>query len=451
MDLRAYANSSGFISVSLDEFNLRDSTNDVPLACDWPSQGADNNPPSKTTSAGPGDCNVPYVGFLYPNVCTQGPDGFAILQGNYSASNFYDITALNLYEPYYVSCVQDIHPLTRYEFSPLSTQGIPQDSNGTAVSFVNSPSVTFSSYGYWQPGVSSTAAAYMNSTFVPFLHTYYTIYAADEWGNFALLRFKLSGTTSFPTLKEKLCHAPTDGSVYLKPISLQGPPIQNMTIVVNHTGASIGNFYCGGGSYSVTGYSASQGYVKISGYDNQPTTGTYGFSLDYNGRGGADEVFASPYTNEQNASVYATITLPSFDLNWTVCYHDSPCAATGVTSTSSCSSTSAISTSISPETTYISLDNFTQYGAPIFSPANVTVTIGVNNTVTWVFPPTNGGFPHVIGSITWISGPACGPTFDSGQLPTGASFTFTFTVPGTYVYESVPHGGTKGVIIVGSP
>jgi plastocyanin len=105
--------------------------------------------------------------------------------------------------------------------------------------------------------------------------------------------------------------------------------------------------------------------------------------------------------------------------------------------------------SVSPEVSEISVDNFTQSGAPIFSPDNVTVVIGVNSTVTWSFlagPPQ-----AVLGRITWISGPPCSPTFDSGPLQSGASFTFTFDTPGTYVQGSVGSLGTEGTVVVKAP
>ena len=70
-------------------------------------------------------------------------------------------------------------------------------------------------------------------------------------------------------------------------------------------------------------------------------------------------------------------------------------------------------------------------------------------TVTWSFlagPPQ-----AVLGTVTWISGPPCGPTFDSGPLWNGASLTFTFNAPGTYVYGSAGSLGTEGTVVVKAP
>ena len=72
--------------------------------------------------------------------------------------------------------------------------------------------------------------------------------------------------------------------------------------------------------------------------------------------------------------------------------------------------------------------------APGFSPANVTVVIGVNNTVTWT--NNDSGVLHTVYST---SVPAGTGAFNSSIMATGASFTHTFTVPGTYEYRCNLH------------
>lgn len=72
-----------------------------------------------------------------------------------------------------------------------------------------------------------------------------------------------------------------------------------------------------------------------------------------------------------------------------------------------------------------------------FSPSNITVVIGVNNTVTW----TNKDI--ATHTVTAIDG-----AFDSGDLNTNQSWTHTFTTPGTYAYECTIHPWMTGTLIV---
>jgi plastocyanin len=72
-----------------------------------------------------------------------------------------------------------------------------------------------------------------------------------------------------------------------------------------------------------------------------------------------------------------------------------------------------------------------------FSPASVTLVIGVNNTVTW----TNNDYSiHTVTSNTGL--------FDSGLLNHGNSWTYTFTAPGTYGYHCSIHPFMTGTVRV---
>jgi len=70
-----------------------------------------------------------------------------------------------------------------------------------------------------------------------------------------------------------------------------------------------------------------------------------------------------------------------------------------------------------------------------FSPQTLTVKAGTN--VTWT---NSDSAPH---TVTSTDGPStsASPTglFDSGQLASGATFSFTFTRAGTYYYECTIH------------
>ena len=80
-------------------------------------------------------------------------------------------------------------------------------------------------------------------------------------------------------------------------------------------------------------------------------------------------------------------------------------------------------------------------GAPGYAPDNFTLVIGVNNTVIW----TNNDSAHH--TVTSKTAPA-GGSFNSQDMAPGATFTFTFTVPGTYSYYCVYHFWMTGTITV---
>jgi plastocyanin len=75
-----------------------------------------------------------------------------------------------------------------------------------------------------------------------------------------------------------------------------------------------------------------------------------------------------------------------------------------------------------------------------FSPPQITVKAGT--TVIWTNDDTVG---HTV-----TSGTRGNPSglFDSGDVPAGGTFSFTFTEPGTYNYYCKIHPGMDGVVIV---
>jgi plastocyanin len=77
--------------------------------------------------------------------------------------------------------------------------------------------------------------------------------------------------------------------------------------------------------------------------------------------------------------------------------------------------------------------------APGYAPDKVTLVIGVNNTVTW----TNNDSAHH--TVTSVSGNG---SISSGDMAPGATFTYTFTTPGTYQYLCVYHSWMTGTITV---
>jgi plastocyanin len=78
-------------------------------------------------------------------------------------------------------------------------------------------------------------------------------------------------------------------------------------------------------------------------------------------------------------------------------------------------------------------------GAPGYSPDKATVVIGVNNTVEWT---NNDTVAH-----TATSAPGNG-SVSSGNLAVGATYTYTFTTPGTYDIVCLYHSWMTGTVVV---
>ena len=75
-------------------------------------------------------------------------------------------------------------------------------------------------------------------------------------------------------------------------------------------------------------------------------------------------------------------------------------------------------------------------------PVNITVTIGINNTIEWVNKDTQ---PH---TATAIVAPQGIPLFNSGLILPGKTFSVTLTTPGAYRYTCAWHNWLAGQIIV---
>ncbi len=85
--------------------------------------------------------------------------------------------------------------------------------------------------------------------------------------------------------------------------------------------------------------------------------------------------------------------------------------------------------------------------APGYSPDTITVVIGVNNTVEWINNDTlaGKGTAHTVTDTTQPSG---GGFVGSGNLDANQSWSFTFTVPGTYQYHCGYHSWMSGTVVV---
>lgn len=80
--------------------------------------------------------------------------------------------------------------------------------------------------------------------------------------------------------------------------------------------------------------------------------------------------------------------------------------------------------------------------APGYTPDKITLVIGVNNTVTWSNTDTE---PH---TVTSTSVPSGASAFDSGNMVESATYSHTFSVPGTYQYHCNYHSWMTGTITV---
>ena len=72
-----------------------------------------------------------------------------------------------------------------------------------------------------------------------------------------------------------------------------------------------------------------------------------------------------------------------------------------------------------------------------FDPEELTISVG--DTVTWT---NNDGMSH---TATSTSGPE---SFDSGNIGSGDTWSFTFTEAGTYEYKCDYHSSMTATIIV---
>jgi len=89
---------------------------------------------------------------------------------------------------------------------------------------------------------------------------------------------------------------------------------------------------------------------------------------------------------------------------------------------------------------------------PFYTPAKVAIKVG--ETVQWV---NIGETVHSVSTSAAnaqnskdTSMPKGAVAFDSGFIPPGGDYSYTFTVPGTYRYFCLPHekAGMVGVVVV---
>jgi plastocyanin len=122
-------------------------------------------------------------------------------------------------------------------------------------------------------------------------------------------------------------------------------------------------------------------------------------------------------------------------------------AGSGSAASSSSSSTSASSSTSSggpANGLAISIlkGSSTNQASSGYSPANATVVVGVNNTVTWT---NNDALGH---TVTFTTVPSGATVSSSDLIGPNETFTQGFTVPGTYHYYDTLYPWMKGTIVV---
>ncbi|HEV2139411.1 MAG TPA: hypothetical protein VGR53_11280 [Nitrososphaerales archaeon] len=213
LDLSLSINSSGGIIVIVDEFNTLARVNNLSASAHWPLN------PSGLFLWLQGSCGPPNF-----------PVGYAILQGNYSASSFKTGVPLTLEAQPLTTCPYEA-PTPYFAFRPLSDVALTyQWANIASLAGVYNVTVNTSCHwtpgsgcftggtgtwsGYWTgsgsqrgagieidggacPGQSSSHSCPL--LFDDFPSGTYTVVAADEWGQVVLLHFKVTGGTSAMT------------------------------------------------------------------------------------------------------------------------------------------------------------------------------------------------------------------------------------------------------------
>jgi plastocyanin len=118
-------------------------------------------------------------------------------------------------------------------------------------------------------------------------------------------------------------------------------------------------------------------------------------------------------------------------------YYVSTLGKSTTSSTLPTTSSTGTATGLSPIRSYVYIANGGGYEFQNYAPAQITVVLGVNNTVTWV---NDDVIAHTVTSRTGI--------FNSGLINPNTNWTYTFTTAGVYPYYCQVHLVMNGSVTV---
>jgi hypothetical protein len=115
-------------------------------------------------------------------ICRSAPIAFDVLQGHYTLANYTSGSAVDVHGPDVFACVPDAADLSYYVFQPNSDNFTGPASTGTGRSS-HAAEVSVDVSQVWSDGLTTVA---------PLPAGQYTVVAADNWGQLAMVHFTVS-------------------------------------------------------------------------------------------------------------------------------------------------------------------------------------------------------------------------------------------------------------------
>jgi hypothetical protein len=159
LELQLSTNSTGSLTVRVNEVNMLDVSNNVTAANSWRYTPAIVNAYS--------GCGGVAIYQSWTSIF-EGPAIFAVFRGYYDVNNYTIGQPLTLYNTTYMATGCPGYPVHNYIYAPMSARGI-----------------SLTVRGYWTGGQDRGGPA----TFNQFSPGTYTVVAMDTWGRVVLLHF----------------------------------------------------------------------------------------------------------------------------------------------------------------------------------------------------------------------------------------------------------------------
>ena len=123
-----------------------------------------------------------YNGIGSNPVCKSAPIAFDVMQGYYTLSNYSSATVVNVHGPQNMMCVVGADDLSYYVFQPNSDNFTGAASTGS-LHLTRTAQISVDVGQVWSQGFGSSG---------PLKAGEYTVVAADNWGQLAIVHFKVS-------------------------------------------------------------------------------------------------------------------------------------------------------------------------------------------------------------------------------------------------------------------